>query len=247
MASKLSLSITMPAYNEAPNLEPMLEQSVHVADSLSDDYEIIVVDDGSRDDTAGVVRRFAATHPRVRLVQHERNRGYGAAVFTGLTSATKDWVFFTDADRQFRLEELGLLLEHTGDADLIVGYRNPRRDPPVRLLYARGWNFLVSLLFGYTVRDIDCAFKLMRREVITTLAPLVRSRGATFSAEWLVMARRMGFRIVQVPVTHLPRIAGKPTGAKLRVIWRAFRELAAFRLRLWREGHPARQGSPRQA
>jgi glycosyltransferase involved in cell wall biosynthesis len=237
----------MPAYNEAANLGPMLEKSVQVAESLAGDYEIIVVDDGSRDNTAEVVRQFASAQPRVRLVQHQRNQGYGAAVFTGLTSATKDWVFFTDADRQFKLDELALLLQHTSESELIVGYRSPRRDPPVRLLYAMGWNFLVSLLFGYTVRDIDCAFKLMRREVISTLAPLVRSRGATFSAEWLVMAGRMGYRIVQVPVTHLPRLAGKPTGAKLHVIWRAFRELAAFRLRLWREGTPAHLSPPEHA
>ncbi len=236
----VSLSIAMPAWNEAENIAPMLEDVVRVAESVSNDYEVIVVDDGSTDATAAEVTRFASEHPAVRLVQHPRNQGYGAAVFSGLTAATKDWVFFTDSDRQFVLDEIRLLLDKAPEADMVVGYRAPRRDPPLRLLYAWGWNTLVALLFGRTVRDVDCAFKLMRRDVISTLAPKVQSRGATFSAEWLVMARRAGFRIAEVPVTHRPRLAGNPTGAKLHVVWRAFRELARFRLRLWREGVPDR-------
>lgn len=240
MGSGLGLTIAMPAYNEAENIESMLEDAVRAAESLSPDFEIVVVDDGSKDGTADAVRRSAASDPRIRLVEHERNQGYGAAVFSGLTAATKEWVFFTDSDRQFVLEEIARLLEHTGAADLVVGYRAPRQDPPLRLLYGWGWNFVVSLLFGYTVRDIDCAFKLMRRDVVQRLAPQVHSRGATFSAEWMVMARRLGYRIVEVPVTHRPRRAGNPTGARLHVVWRAFRELARFRLRLWREGAPTR-------
>lgn len=239
MVSPLSLTVAMPAYNEAENIEGMLADAVRAAEALTPDFEIVVVDDGSKDATAEAVRRFAAADPRVRLVQHPKNLGYGAAVYSGLTAAGKDWVFFTDSDRQFVLEEIALLLEQADKADLVVGYRAPRRDPPLRLLYGWGWNFLVSLLFGYTVRDIDCAFKLMRRDVVDTLAPLVHSRGATFSAEWMVMARRLGYRIVEVPVTHRARQAGHPTGARLHVVWRAFRELARFRLRLWREGAPS--------
>ncbi len=240
MASTLSLTIAMPAYNEAENIEGMLADTVRAAQALTPDFEVVVVDDGSKDATADAVRRFASADPRVRLVQHPKNLGYGAAVYSGLTAAGKDWVFFTDSDRQFVLDEIALLLRHADKADLVVGYRAPRRDPPLRLLYGWGWNFLVSLLFGYTVRDIDCAFKLMRRDVVQRLAPHVLSRGATFSAEWMVMARRHGYRIVEVPVTHRPRQAGNPTGARLHVVWRAFRELARFRLRLWREGAPSR-------
>jgi len=231
-----SLTIALPAWNEAENIGPMLQEVVDVAQSITDDYEVIVVDDGSTDATADEVRRFTATNPNVRLVQHERNQGYGAAVCSGLTSATKDWVFFTDSDRQFVIDEIRLLLQEADHADIVVGYRAPRRDPALRRLYGWGWNFLVSLLFGYTVRDIDCAFKLMRREVVKKLATLVHSRGATFSAEWMVLARRLGYSIVEVPVTHRSRTAGSPTGARLHVVWRAFRDLVHFRLRLWREG-----------
>jgi glycosyltransferase involved in cell wall biosynthesis len=240
LSNNVSLTISMPAYNEAENIRGMLEDAVRVAQSLTDDYEVIVVDDGSADATAEEVRRFAADHPGVRLIQHPKNMGYGAAVFSGLTGASKEWVFFTDSDRQFILDEIARLLGKIGEADMVVGYRAPRRDPALRLLYGWGWNFLVTLLFGYTVRDIDCAFKLMRRDVIQTLGPLVKSRGATFSAEWLVLAKRLGYRIVEVPVTHRPRQAGNPTGARLHVVWRAFKELARFRLRLWREGTPSR-------
>lgn len=240
LTGKPSLSIAMPAYNEAENIAPMLEDVLRVATSLTDDFEVIVVDDGSKDATAEEVRRVSAAHPEVHLVQHARNQGYGAAVYSGLTSATKDWVFFTDADRQFVLDEIGRLLEKREGADLVVGYRAPRRDPPIRLLNAFGWNTLVRLLFGRIVRDVDCAFKLMRRDVVQSVAPLVQSRGATFSAEWMVTAKRLGYRVIEVPVTHRPRVAGSPTGAKPHVIWRAFKELARFRVRLWREGRPKR-------
>jgi glycosyltransferase involved in cell wall biosynthesis len=235
-----SLSIAMPAYNEAENITPMLEEVIRVVEPITGDYEVIVVDDGSKDGTADAVLAFAAAHARVRLIRHERNLGYGAGVFTGLTSAVKDWVFFTDSDRQFVFDEIALLLAQREHADLVVGYRAPRRDPPLRLLYGWGWNLLVTMLFGRTVRDVDCAFKLMRRDVVQAVAPLVQSRGATFSAEWITIAGRLGFRIAQVPVTHRERVAGRPTGARLHVVWRAFKDLARFRLRLWRERLPGR-------
>lgn len=231
----------MPAYNEAENIVPMLDEVLRVAASLSSDFEVIVVDDGSRDNTAQRVLDYSQKHPQVRLCQHETNKGYGAAVYSGLISAQHNWVFFTDADRQFVLDELSQLLEKADPADMVVGYRAPRRDPFIRLLNAWGWHAFVTILFGSTVRDIDCAFKLMRREVITNVGPLVESRGAAFSAEWLVVAKKLGYRIDQVPVTHKPRVAGKPTGAKFHVVWRAFKELLRFRMRLWQKGLPSRK------
>jgi glycosyltransferase involved in cell wall biosynthesis len=231
-----SLAVAMPAYNEAENIEAMVEDVIQVVDTLTDDYEVIVVDDGSRDGTGQVVRSLEERYPQVRLVQHEVNQGYGAAVFSGLTSATKELVFFTDSDRQFDLREIEKLLAHIDEADLVVGYREPRRDPFMRKLNGWGWSGLVTVLFGYTARDIDCAFKLMRREVVTRLKDEVRSRGATFSAEFLVRAKRVGFSIREVPIHgHRPRVAGSPTGARLDVILRAFKELVQVRLALWRE------------
>ncbi|GJM42757.1 MAG: hypothetical protein DHS20C20_30390 [Ardenticatenaceae bacterium] len=226
----------MPAFNEAENIPNMVADVLRVVPQLADDFEIIVVDDGSRDDTAVVTQQLAAQHPQLRLVQHEMNRGYGTAVLTGLTHATKELVFFTDADRQFDLAEIEKLLEHIETADLVVGYRAPRRDPFMRRLNGKGWSWLVTLLFGYTARDIDCAFKLMRRTVVERLQDEIGSGGATFSAEFLVRAKKAGFKIVEVPIRgHRPRVAGSPTGANLRVITRAFKELVQFRLGLWQE------------
>jgi glycosyltransferase involved in cell wall biosynthesis len=232
-----SITVAMPAYNEAENIEAMVESVFPVMDTLTDDYEVIVVDDGSRDGTSDVVKSLEQRYPRVRLVQHEVNQGYGAAVFSGLTNASKELVFFTDSDRQFDLREIEKLLALIDQADLVVGHRAPRRDPFMRKLNGWGWSMLVTLLFGYTARDIDCAFKLMRRTVVERLKDEVVSRGATFSAEFLVRAKRAGFRIREVPIHgHRPRVAGNPTGARLDVILRAFKELLRFRLALWRGG-----------
>jgi glycosyltransferase involved in cell wall biosynthesis len=236
-----SISLVLPAYNEADNIEPMVAEATPALELVADDYEIIVVDDGSADDTAGVTRKVMEEHPRVRLVQHPVNQGFGAAVFSGFTSAQKDWIFYTDADRQFVLSELEKFVPFMDEADLIAGYRAPRRDPFMRLVYGKGWSTLCTLVFGYTVRDVDCGFKLLRREIIQNLASQIESRGATFSIEWLVRAKRAGYRFAEIPVTHRPRVAGSQTGANINVITRAFRELLRVRVQLWREG-PADRG-----
>jgi len=223
------LSVAMPAHNEAENIVGVLTDAVAVLEAIEPDYEIVVVDDGSRDETANLVHQFAETHERVRLVRHPVNQGYGAAVWTGLTSSTGERRFFTDSDGQFKLDELRLLLAEMPPADFVAGYRTVRQDPLMRKLNGWGWTWLVNLLFGYAARDIDCAFKLMRGEVIESLP--VQSRGATFSAELLVRARRAGFVFREVGVSHLPRTKGSPSGAKLHVIVRAFKEL----LLLWQE------------
>jgi glycosyltransferase involved in cell wall biosynthesis len=230
-----SLSMSFPAYNEAANVGAAIEDALRVASGLTDDLEIIVVDDGSADRTADVVREYAARYPQVRLIEHVVNQGYGAAVYDGLVAGTKDWAFFTDSDLQFVMDDLERLWALREQADLIIGYRAPRRDPFVRKLNGFGWTWLTNVLFGYVSRDVDCAFKLIRREVVDAVAPRVASRGATLSAEFLARAKRRGFRFKEVPVTHRPRVAGSQTGAKLDVILRAFREMLLFRLQMWRE------------
>ncbi len=229
----VSISVVLPAYNEAENIEAMVAEAVPALEANAGDWEIVVVDDGSADETAAVTRRVSEWEPRVRLVQHAVNQGFGSAVLTGFTSAVKDWIFYTDADRQFVLAELERFVPHMESADLIAGYRAPRRDPFLRVFYGKGWSTLCTLLFGYTVRDVDCGFKLLRREIVQDLAPKIGSRGATFSIEWLVRAKRAGYRFVELPVSHRPRVAGSQTGANIRVIVRAFRELIRFRLQLW--------------
>ena len=231
-----SLSVCMPAYNEEANLPGMIADVVAIMQPRFADFEIVVTNDGSKDRTGQVLAELAQQYPQLKPVNHTVNQGYGAAVFTALSNASKDVIFFTDSDRQFKLEEIDRLIPHLAEADLVVGYRSPRRDPPMRVLFGHGWSSLVTLLFGYTARDIDCAFKLLRRETFQRVAPHIQSRGATFSAEWLVLSKRAGYRFAEVPVSHLPRTAGSQTGARPDVIKRAFRELWRFRQRLWREG-----------
>ncbi|HLH25521.1 MAG TPA: glycosyltransferase family 2 protein [Chloroflexota bacterium] len=223
-----SISAVLPAYNEEAIIAETARAMVTVLRDLVDDYEVIVVNDGSRDATAARVAAVAAELPAVRLVSHAVNRGYGSALATGFSAATKDWIFLTDGDKQFDAREIAGFIPEMQDADLVVGVRQPRRDPLPRRLNGWGWNLLVRLLFGPVARDVDCAFKLFRREVWEAVQ--VESGGATFSAEFLVKARRAGFRLRERRVTHLPRTAGRATGARPDVILRAFRDL--FRLRL---------------
>jgi glycosyltransferase involved in cell wall biosynthesis len=225
----------MPAYNEEDNIAAMVADVLAVMQARFDDFEIVVTDDGSKDRTGQVLEELALQHRELKPVHHEVNQGYGAAVYTALSNASKEYIFFTDADRQFRLDEVDRLLAKKDEADLVVGYRAPRRDPFQRVLFGWGWSSLVTLLFGYTARDIDCAFKLFPRALFENVGPTVQARGATFSAEFLVRAKRAGYTFTEVPVSHLPRQAGSQTGARWDVISRAFRELWEFRRQLWRE------------
>jgi glycosyltransferase involved in cell wall biosynthesis len=229
----LSISAVLPAYNEEQVIASSVAAMVKTFESLNADYEVIVVNDGSRDRTAEILTRLGQENPRVRMVSHERNQGYGAAVWTGFTSATKELVFLTDGDKQFDVDELSLLLPMMDGADMAIGYRHKRADPPLRLLNAWGWKLLVNALFGYTARDIDCAFKLFRRSILDRVD--VHARGATLSAEFLIKARRLGYVIRERPVSHYPRPAGQATGARPAVILRAFRELLHLRMTLDRD------------
>lgn len=221
-----SVSLVVPAHDEAPNIGAFLQQARQVLPRVTKEHEIIVVDDGSRDETVGIVRAF----PGVRLLRHERNRGYGAALRSGLREARLGWIFFTDADLQFDLADLDLLIEASAEADIVAGYRSPRQDRWMRHLLGWGWGRLVRRLFGLRVRDVDCAFKLFRREVLDAIP--IDSVGAFINTEVLVRAAALGFRLREVPVRHFPRRAGRASGARPRVILRAFRELVALRRRL---------------
>jgi glycosyltransferase involved in cell wall biosynthesis len=168
------------------------------------------------------------------MVTHETNEGYGAALASGFDAAWKDLIFFTDGDEQFDVGELARFLPHmTESTDLVIGWREKRADPFMRLVNAWGWKLLVNGSFGYTARDVDCAFKLFRRGVWESLT--VHARGATFSAEFLIKARRLGFQVKELPVSHFPRTAGSATGARPAVIARAFKELFQLRQNLDRE------------
>jgi glycosyltransferase involved in cell wall biosynthesis len=224
------ISAVLPAYNEEQVIADSVRAMVDTLATLAPDYEVIVVNDGSRDRTPEIVEALGTDNARVRLVSHAENLGYGAALWTGFTSATKDLIFLTDGDKQFDVSELGDFLTLLEGADLAIGYRKPRADSFIRRLNGWGWNTIVRLLFGYTARDVDCAFKVFRRGILDRVE--VHAKGATFSAEFLVKARRLGYVIRERRASHYPRPAGTPTGAKPAVILRAFRELIRLRLNL---------------
>jgi glycosyltransferase involved in cell wall biosynthesis len=224
--SRPELSLVFPAFEEVENLGPLLDRALAIADGLARRFEIIVVDDGSRDGSARLVAERAAEHTQIRLIRHPDNRGYGAALRAGLREARGDLVFFSDADLQFDLAELAVLVERARDFDIVAGYRAPRRDPIGRRVLARCWGMLVRGLFGLPVRDIDCAFKIFRRPVLQELP--IFSLSAFVNTEILVRARSAGFRIHQVPVSHHPRRHGRQSGANPRVIVRALRELVVL-------------------
>jgi len=228
-----SLSIVLPAYNEEANVESAVEEVSTVAQQLGMDYEIILVNDGSTDRTGEISRELAQRIPNFRLVEHYPNRGYGGSLKAGFAAATRELIAFAPADNQFAFSEINRLLERLDEADIVSGYRADRQDNIVRKFFAFGWNTLMRLLFGYLCRDVDCGFKLFRRDILEHVT--IVSDGAMVDTEFLFKARARGYRIADVPVTHLPRLAGESTGGNVKVIARAFRDLVRFRLRLSRE------------
>lgn len=229
-AVRPAISFVLPAFNEEANIRAAILATVAAAERGCERFEVVVVDDGSSDRTGEVVAAVMQEHPQVRLIAHGTNRGYGEALRTGFEAAALDHVFFTDADNQFTMDELPRLLALADEADVVAGYRTVRHDPPLRLLNGWAWNRLVRLLFCVPVRDVDCAFKLFRRDVLRTCT--IESRGAMVNTELMVKLARSGSRIVEVGVTHSPRTAGQPHGANPRVILRAFVELARMSRRL---------------
>ncbi len=241
------LSYFFPAHNEEANLEGLVDEALETLPSLADAFEIIAVNDGSKDRTAEIADRLAAAHPDVvRAVHHPVNRGYGEALRSGFAAARYELIAFTDGDRQFRVEDVGRLTSRivaTDQPDAVAGYRIRRADPIVRILYARTYKLANRLLFGLRVRDVDCACKLFRREALEGVR--VESGGAFFSAELLIKVQAAGSTVVEVGVPHYPRTAGSPTGARPSVIWRAVKDFWSLRLRLWANRDRAmRRGRP---
>ncbi len=241
------LSYFFPAHNEEANLEGMVEEALAALPEIAETFEIIAVNDGSKDRTAEIADRLAAAHPDVvRAVHHPTNRGYGAALLTGLGAARYELIAFTDGDRQFRVADVGRLTERLAAPDrpdVVVGYRIKRADPLIRTIYARAYRLANRTLFGLRVTDVDCACKLFRREALEGLR--LESGGAFFSAELLIKLRAAGRSVVEVGIPHYARTAGSATGAKPSVVLRAVRDFWNLRLRLWANRDRAiRRGQP---
>lgn len=205
-----SLSIVLPAFNERDNVEQCVGKALEVASEISGDFEVIVVDDGSSDGTADVIAPLLGERrPNLRLVCHRVNSGYGAALRTGFAHARGDLVFFTDADNQFDISELKGFIPLLDRADVIVGFRVYRFDPVLRSILSWGYNQLVRVLFRVRVRDVDCAFKLFRREVLERIE--LRSTDFFVDTELMAKARLEGYTILEKGVRHYPRTAGETT------------------------------------
>jgi glycosyltransferase involved in cell wall biosynthesis len=228
-----AFSFFFPAHNEAENIGPLVDEALAELPAIAERFEIIAVDDGSKDGTGEIADRLAAAHPDVvRVVHHPINLGYGGALRSGFGAARYPFVGFVDGDRQFRIADLQRLVQRISSADapdVVVGYRRKRADPLVRRIYARLYRLCLLACYGLTLRDVDCACKLFRREALGDIR--LESDGAFLSAELLIKVRARGRRVVEVAVPHYPRLAGRQSGGNPKVILRAVRDF--WRLRLW--------------
>jgi len=223
----VSISVFFPCYNEQDNITRVVEQALTVLEKLNADFEVIIVNDGSSDRTGQIADEIAGQKDRVKVVHHGTNLGYGAALQSGFKAATKELVFYTDGDGQFDINEMPPMLRLMEQYDIVSCYRLNRQDNLIRKINGWCWTKLVCLLFGMKIRDIDCAFKLYKREIFDNIK--VVSTGALIDAEILARAVRKGYRVTQQGIHHYPRTAGAQTGANLRVILRAFKELLRLR------------------
>jgi len=203
-----SVSVFYPCYNDWGTIGSMVLLTTLTLKRLGIDADITLVDDGSGTHTLDILDEIAARFPEVRVVRHEKNGGYGAALRTGFASATKEWIFYTDGDAQYDVRELATLLEHAGpDVDVVQGYKITRHDPLHRRVVGRVYHWLVKIAFGLSLRDVDCDFRLIRRSVFDRIR-LVHDSGV-ICAEMMVKIQRAGLRVKEVPVHHYQRAHGK--------------------------------------
>jgi glycosyltransferase involved in cell wall biosynthesis len=221
----MKLSLVIPAFNEAAVIEQAIGEAEAALSKVFAGFEVLVVDDGSSDDTARRVERLLPFAPHTKLLRHPTNRGYGAALRTGFEAARFDLIAFTDADCQFDLADLAALAPLAAQYPIVAGYRADRKDPWRRRFFSWGYNVLARTLLGTRLRDVDCALKVFRREALAHLLP--ESRGFFVNTEMLTRARQLGFPLTQVPVAHRPRASGE-SKVSLREIPKTARRLLTF-------------------
>ena len=217
------VSVFLPCHNEEGNIERVVAELESELPRIAGRHEIIVVDDGSRDRTGEVADRMATANPRLKVVHHPVNRGYGAAVISGIRACNEPWIVLCDGDGQFEASDLARLAAKVPEFDVVVGHRTHRADPLMRRVNGQAWTVLMRLLLGIRISDVDCGLKLFRRDLVEGID--LQAKGAMISAELMAQLAARGARICEVDVRHLPRVAGEQSGASLKVIARAFREL----------------------
>jgi glycosyltransferase involved in cell wall biosynthesis len=225
---KPGLSVFFPAYNDSGTIASLVIAALRTARKLTPDFEVIVVNDGSADATAEIVDELVRTYPEVRVVHHERNRGYGGALRSGFAAATRDLVFYTDGDAQYDPSEMAVLWHAFGDGvDLVNGYKISRSDPLHRIVIGRIYHHTVKILFGLRVRDVDCDFRLMRRSIFDTVT--LEKNSGVICLEMMKKIQDAGFRIAEVPVHHYHRAHGRSQFFNLRRLIKT----AADVMKLW--------------
>jgi glycosyltransferase involved in cell wall biosynthesis len=250
-ATRPTVSIFYPCYNDWGSIGSMVLLTIQTADELGIEYDLTIVDDGSAPHTLDVLRALESQFPDVRILRHEKNRGYGGALRSGFAAASKEWIFYTDGDAQYDVRELAVLLEHAGpDVDVVQGYKIQRHDPLHRIVIGRIYHWLVRIAFGLKLRDVDCDFRLIRRTVFDRIE--LTSDSGVICAELMTKIQRAGCRIVEVPVHHFHRAHGKsqffnyPRLARVAValvrLW--VREVLRPKLGLASESRPANRAEP---
>lgn len=226
------LSVFFPTYNEERNIKKIVLSAMSVLMEIAEKWEIIIVNDGSGDKTKEVAEQLIKTDKRIRVINHKVNKGYGSALKTGFKSAKYSWVAFTDSDGQFDFAEINKFIKHSNHADLILGYRIKRADSLLRQIYTFIWGLIPFILWGLSVRDYSCGFKLIKKKVFNEIQPLIGEEKVT-QIEMLVKAKRAGYRFEEVGVNHYPREFGKQTGANLKVVVKSIVDL----FKLWQKLH----------
>lgn len=230
-----SLSVFLPTYNEEATIKKVVLKTKKVVEEVAGEWEIIIVNDGSSDTTGDIALELHKEDRRIRVITHQKNEGYGASLESGFYSGKFPWIAFIDSDGQFDFSEITSFIQKQKEtnADLVIGYYKKRKVSPLKIVTSRIWEGAIFILFGLRVKDVDCGFKLISKRVIDTIPHLESKRGAFISSELLIKSRKFGFKIVEIPVTHYPRLQGVGTGRNLNVILRSFIDL----FKLWKKLH----------
>jgi glycosyltransferase involved in cell wall biosynthesis len=226
------LSVFFPCYNEEKNIQNTVSKAISTLQKIASKWEVILINDGSKDNTAQVLEKIKKQYPKqIKIITHNPNRGYGAALKSGLYNAKYNWITFTDSDGQFDFSEIKKLIkkQQSTKTDMVIGYYLSRKVSKTTIITSKIWELIVFILFGLKVRDIDCGFKLLSKKVIDTIPKLEAERGAFISSEFLIKAKKAGFKIVEIGVHHYPRTEGQATGRNIKVILKSFSDL----FRLW--------------